>query len=179
MSFKILHVLHQKDIEEVIPQGLELRVFPSCQQVVPPHLDGVVAVPGLSPLPHLCGDVFFNDTVCAILHAVIEVSAAGPHQRGGGAPGQRDALEHSEVRHDPVGRRHHHHPVLGERVPGEAANLAFTGVHTSLNDGRLSLITDGRGSVLHVVQSDDVAVTGQRGQKTRTCGTPRHLQPQT
>lgn len=174
-------MMHRKDIKEVVPQGLELRVFPSGQQVVPPHLGAVVAVPGLSPLPHLGGDVLLKDTVCShrVLRAAVEVSAAGPHQRGGGAPRQRDAFEHNEVRHDPVGRRHHHHAVLRERVPGEAADLAFAGMHASLDDGGLRLIADGRGRVLHVVQAEDAAVTRQRGQQTSTGGTPRHLESHT
>ena len=181
MSVFCSDVMQPKDIKEVVPQGLELRVLPSRQQVVPPQLAAFVAVPGLSPLPHLGSDVLLEDAVrplCAVLRAAVEVSAAGPHQRGCGAPGQRDALEHSEVRHGPVGRRHHHHPVLGEGVPGEAADVALAGMHASLNDGGLRLIPDGRRGVLHVVQTDDGAVARQRGQQAGTGGTPGHLETQ-
>lgn len=170
--------LSKKDIEQVIPQRLELGIVPSRQQVVPPHLDGIVPVPGLSPLPHLSGDVFLNHALHSfspILNAVIQVSAARPHERCGGAPGQWDAFEHCEVSHDPVGGWHHHHAVLSGRVPGKAANLAFTGLHASLDDGGLRLVANGCRSVLHVVQADDVAVTCQCGQQAGTCWTPRHL----
>lgn len=169
-----------KDIKEVEPQRLELRVGPPRQQVVPPHLDRIVSVPGLSPLPHLGGDVRLGGALSSlsrILHTVVQVPAARPRERGGGAPGQGDALEHGEVGHDPVGGGHHHHAVLGGGVPGEAAQLALAGLHAPLDDGGLRLVADGRGRVLHVVQTDDVAVSGQSGQKSGASRTPRHLRP--
>lgn len=101
--------------------------------------------------------------------------AACPHERRGGAPGQGDALEDGEVRHDPVGGRHHHHAVLGGRVPGKAANLAVAGLHAALDDGGLGLVSDWGGGVLHVVQPDDVAVPGQCRQETGASRTPCYL----
>jgi len=138
-----------------------------------------VAVPGLGPLAHLGGDVSLDGalrSLRSVLGAVVQVASARPHERGGGTPGERDALEHGEVGHDPVGRRHHHHAVLGGRVPGEAADLALAGLHAALDDGGLRLVADGRGRVLHVVQADDVAVARQRGQQAVTGGAPSHLQ---
>ena len=167
-----------KDIEQVRPQRLELGVVPPGQLVVPPHLHRVVSVPGLSPLPHLGGDVPLDHalhSVSSVLHAVVQVSAARPHERGGGAPRQRDALEHGEVGHDPVGGRHHHHAVLGGRVPGEAADLALARLHAAFDDGGLGLVPDGGGGVLHVVQTDDVAVACERGQEAGSSRTPGHL----
>ncbi len=162
---------------ERVPERPQLRVVCSGQHVVPPHLHGVVAVTRLRSLPHLSGDVLLSRDrpLSGVLCALVQVPSTRPHQRRGGAPGQRYALEHGEVIHDPVGR-HHHHVVLGGRMPGKAADDALAaGLDAALDDGGLHLVAERHGRVLHVVQPDDVAVPCERGQQAHASGTPCHF----